>query len=151
MIGEKPVNTIRVTTQEELEACFGIRIKVFVEEQQVPEDLEMDEYDVSPEACHHILLLDGDKPAATGRWKEYRPGVAKLQRIAVLKEYRSKGIGRILVQALEDDARACGMASTLLDGQCTAEGFYHRLGYRTEPGEPFQDAGILHVRMTKEL
>lgn len=145
------MNVIRVKTQEELEACFGIRVQVFVEEQQVPLDLEMDEYDVSPEACRHILVLDGDKPVATGRWKEYCPGIAKLQRIAVLRDYRSKGLGKLLVQALEEQAREAGMTSTLLDGQCTAEGFYHRLGYRTEPGEPFLDAGILHVRMTKPL
>lgn len=142
---------IPVTAREQLEDCFSIRIKVFVEEQKVPRDLEMDEYDVSPDACRHILLKDGDKPAATGRWKVYEEGTAKLQRIAVLKEYRSSGIGKILVLALEDDARKAGMDTVILDGQCTAEGFYKRLGYTTVPGEPFLDAGILHVRMTKKL
>lgn len=142
---------IPVTTRDQLEQCFAIRIKVFVEEQQVPADLEMDEYDESPEACSHILLTDGDKPVATGRWKVYEEGAAKLQRIAVLKEYRQGGVGRLLVQALEEDARQKGMKSVLLDGQCSAEGFYRKLGYVTEPGEPFLDAGILHVRMTKLL
>lgn len=142
---------IAVTNREQLEACLAIRIRVFVEEQKVPWDLEMDEYDASPDACRHILMKDGDKPAATGRWTVYEDGIAKLQRIAVMEEYRGRGVGKQLVLALEDDARRAGMRGVLLDGQCTAEGFYHSLGYATEPGEPFLDAGILHVRMTKPL
>ncbi|MDF2926873.1 MAG: GCN5-related N-acetyltransferase [Paenibacillaceae bacterium] len=145
------MNVISVSTQEELEACFSIRIKVFVEEQKVPSELELDEYDASPEASHHILLVDGDKPVATGRWKIYEEGTAKLQRIAVLKEYRSGGIGRLLMQALEDNAREAGMEEAVLDGQLYAEGFYQRLGYRTVSEEPFLDADILHVRMVKSL
>jgi predicted GNAT family N-acyltransferase len=145
------MDIIAVTTREELEDCFGIRIKVFVEEQQVPHDLEMDEYDVSPDACRHLLVRDGDKAVATGRWKVYEEGTAKLQRIAVLPEYRSHGLGRILVLGLEEDARKAGMKAAILDGQCTAEGFYKKLGYRTISEVPFLDAGILHVRMMKDL
>jgi predicted GNAT family N-acyltransferase len=145
------MNVISVTTREELDACLAIRIKVFVEEQKVPADEELDDYDASPEACHHLLLSEGDKPIATGRWKVYEEGVAKLQRIAVLQEHRSGGIGKLLVQALEDSARQAGMKYSKLDGQCHAEGFYQKLGYHTVPGEPFLDAGILHVSMVKEL
>jgi predicted GNAT family N-acyltransferase len=145
------MKVIPVTNEEELKECFAIRINVFVDEQKVPEDEELDEYDESPEACAHLLLLDEDKPIATGRWKVYEEGTAKLQRIAVLKEHRRGGIGRLLIQALEDHAREAGMKKAVLDGQCQAEGFYHKLGYRTLPGEPFLDAGILHVRMIKEL
>lgn len=145
------MNIIAVTTREELEECFGIRMKVFVEEQQVPHDLEMDEYDVSPDACRHLLARDGDKAVATGRWKVYEEGTVKLQRIAVLPEYRSRGVGRILVLGLEEDARKAGMNAAILDAQCSAEGFYNKLGYRTISEEPFLDAGILHVRMMKDL
>lgn len=143
---------IPVESRPELDACLAIRMEVFVNEQQVPADLELDEYDVSPEACHHLLLTDEDnKPIATGRWKVYEEGVAKLQRIAVLKEYRGGGTGRFLVEAMEDSARRAGMKSTVLDGQCYAEGFYQKLGYKTVSSEPFLDAGILHVRMQKKL
>lgn len=145
------MNIIHVTAQEELESCFAIRIKVFVDEQNVPAEEELDEYDTSPEACRHLLLMDGDKPVATGRWKVYEPGVAKLQRIAVLKEYRSGGVGRLMVHGLEIDAREQGMDSAVLDGQLYAEGFYRKLGYTTISEEPFLDAGILHVRMVKKL
>lgn len=140
-----------VATRDQLEECFGIRMKVFVEEQKVPQDVELDEYDESPAACRHILVRDGERPVATGRWKVMEEGTAKLQRIAVLREYRSQGVGRLLVQALEADAKRCGMRAAVLDGQCAAERFYHRLGYRIESPEPFLDAGIWHVRMRKEL
>lgn len=141
----------QVTTKEQLEACFGIRMKVFVMEQKVPRDIELDEYDESPQACRHFLIRDGAKPVATGRWKVLEEGTAKLQRIAVLAEYRSQGAGRMVVETMEKDAKGQGMTAVVLDGQCTAEGFYRRLGYRTESTEPFLDAGILHVRMKKEL
>lgn len=141
----------RVTTKRQLEACFEIRIKVFVEEQKVPRDIEMDEYDEGPQACRHFLVWDGERAVGTGRWKAVGEATAKLQRIAVLPEYRSQGVGRMIVRALEEDAKGQGMAAAVLDGQCTAEGFYQRLGYRTESAEPFLDAGIWHVRMRKEL
>lgn len=142
---------IEVTTRQQLDACKAVRLNVFVDEQQVPVEEEMDEYDASPQACHHLLLTDGDKPAATGRWRVYEDGTAKLQRIAVLKEYRGGGTGRQLMEALENSARQAGMKRTILDGQCQAEGFYNKLGYVTVSTEPFLDAGILHVRMQKEL
>lgn len=142
---------IHVTTRRELDACLAIRMKVFVEEQQVPVEEELDDYDASPHACHHVLLVDGEKPAATGRWKVCENGTAKLQRVAVLKEYRGGGTGRLLMEALEDSARQAGMKRAILDGQCHAEGFYNKLGYQTVSAAPFLDAGILHVRMQKEL
>lgn len=144
---------IAVTSREDLEKCFAIRMKVFVEEQQVPPELELDEFDESPQACSHILLLDGDEPVATGRWREYgeKPGTAKLQRIAVMKDHRKGGWGSLIIRALEESARQAGMTQAALDGQCQAEGFYQKLGYRTLPGEPFLDAGILHVHMEKDL
>lgn len=145
------LTTELVTTQEQLEECFNIRVTVFVKEQNVPREEELDEYDESPKACRHFLVRDGSRPVGTSRWKVYEEGVAKLQRIAVMKDYRSKGIGRLLVIAMEEDAKQQGMHTAILDGQCTAEGFYHRLGYKTESTEPFLDAGILHVRMSKEL
>lgn len=145
------MESIRVKTREELEECFSIRTRVFVEEQQVPMELEMDEYDVSPEACRHFLIRDGKTYAAAARWKVLEEGTAKLQRIAVLPEYRSHGVGRLVVSAMEQDARQAGMKACVLDAQCRAEGFYAKLGYRTVSPETFLDAGILHVRMKKEL
>jgi predicted GNAT family N-acyltransferase len=145
------IEIIRVTAQDQLQDCFAIRKKVFVEEQQVSEDLEIDEKDDSPSACHHMLLMYDGKPAAASRWYSYNEQTAKLQRVAVLIEHRGKGLGKSIIQAMEEHARELGYAATILDGQCQAEAFYLKLGYVTISQEPFYDAGILHVRMQKQL
>ncbi|MBP1961311.1 GNAT family N-acetyltransferase [Paenibacillus aceris] len=142
---------IRVTTQDQLQECFKVRFKVFVDEQQVPEHLEMDEKDESPETCHHFLIVDGEQPVAAARWYEYQPQTAKMQRVAVLKEYRGKSLGKQIILAMEQQAREENCTSSILDAQCQAEGFYNQLGYQVISTEPFYDAGILHVRMKKPL
>ncbi|MEW9697909.1 GNAT family N-acetyltransferase [Paenibacillus sp. SI8] len=145
------METINVTTSEQLQACFQVRMKVFVEEQQVPVDLEMDEKDESPETCHHFLLVDDGQPIAAARWYFYKPDTAKFQRVAVLKEYRGKGLGKQIIQEMEKHAREMGCQSVILDAQCQAEGFYRQIGYQVISEEPFFDANILHVRMQKPL
>lgn len=145
------MKVLPVLTDEMLQLAFDIRVKVFVEEQGVPRGLEMDEYDASPTACHHYVVIKDDKPIATGRWKEYEPEVVKMQRIAVLDSYRGLGVGKLLLLGMEEDAARLGYKASLLDAQCTAEAFYVKLGYLTESPEPFLDADILHVRMRKLL
>jgi predicted GNAT family N-acyltransferase len=140
---------IRVHSMEELNQCFIIRQKVFVEEQGVPADIEIDEYDVSPDACSHTLLLFNGEPAATGRWRSYKVDTAKLQRLAVLKPFRGLGMGKKIIQVLEEQAREAGFKFCILDGQCQAEPFYLKLGYVTISEQPFEVAGIMHVRMQK--
>ncbi|MCM3784286.1 GNAT family N-acetyltransferase [Neobacillus mesonae] len=146
-----PAEIINVTTQEQLEAGLNIRKEVFVEEQNVPIEEEIDQYDVLSPDAHHVLIQDGQEMVATGRLIYYKKDTAKLQRIAVLKPYRVNGYGRVLIMALEERARELGLTYSLLDAQCQAEGFYAKLGYETISDEPFYDAGILHVRMQKEL
>jgi predicted GNAT family N-acyltransferase len=142
---------IQVKTVQELELCFAVRRAVFVVEQQIPESLEMDEYDNSPDSCRHWLGCADGHPVAAGRWREYAPGVAKLQRIAVLAPYRGKGVGRQLIRVLEEDVLRMGGVTAILDAQLTVEPFYRQLGYRTVSSEPFFEAGIPHVRMEKSL
>src|SRR3954447_13451067 len=92
-----------------LHQCFAIRDKVFVEEQGVPKELENDAYDESPEACCHVLLKYNGVPAGTGRWISYdNKQTAKIQRLAVLAEFRGKGFGKSLLQELEQQARIAG-------------------------------------------
>jgi predicted GNAT family N-acyltransferase len=144
---------IQVTTMRELQQCFEIRKKVFVEEQGVPPELETDEYDASPEAAggHALILSEDGAPAGTGRWIWYEGQHAKLQRIAVLRERRGQGLGKAIVMELERQALQAGAEYCLLDSQCHAESFYMELGYLTISEEPFLDAGMPHVRMQKKL
>ncbi|MNJ41238.1 GNAT family N-acetyltransferase [Paenibacillus bouchesdurhonensis] len=142
---------ISVNSEQQLKKCLDIRTEVFVEEQKVPIDLEIDEYDViSPDATHVLVELEG-MAAATGRITYYKDNSAKMQRIAVRKSFRSQGLGRILLLAMEERARELGLTKSVLDAQCQAEAFYAKLGYETISTEPFYDAGILHVRMEKPL
>ncbi|RUS45774.1 GNAT family N-acetyltransferase [Cohnella sp. AR92] len=141
----------RITTEEQLKQAQYVRGEVFVKEQNVSPELEWDEYDVSPEACRHYLAIDDDgTPIGASRWKEYEPGIAKLQRIAVLKPHRGRSIGRLLVETMEEGARQEGFKGAILDAQCSAEAFYHKLGYKTLSPDIFMDAGIPHVRMGKK-
>ncbi|WP_410768124.1 GNAT family N-acetyltransferase [Fontibacillus sp. BL9] len=142
---------IHVKTEQQLEQCLDIRKEVFVEEQKVPLELEIDEFDrISPEVHHVLVEVDGAF-AATGRLTYYKDNAAKMQRIAVRKNFRSLGMGKILLIALEELGRELGLTQSVLDAQCQAEGFYRKLGYETISTEPFDDAGIPHVRMVKPL
>ncbi|GIP48093.1 putative N-acetyltransferase YjcF [compost metagenome] len=142
---------IHVDNEEQLQRCLDIRKEVFVEEQKVPIDLEIDEYDKIDPDVHHVLIEMEGAYAATGRLIYYKDNAAKMQRIAVRQEFRSKGVGKILLLALEELARELGLTKSVLDAQCHAEGFYAKLGYETISTEPFDDAGIPHVRMVKPL
>ena len=142
---------IQVKTEEELNKCLSIRLEVFVQEQHVPEDLEIDEYDTLAGTAYHVLLEHEGQAVATGRLTIYQEHMAKMQRIAVKKDYRGFGYGRVLLLALEQIAKDLGLSDAILDAQCQAEKFYAKLGYEDISKEPFYDAGILHVRMKKPL
>jgi len=139
--------TVQITTQEQLEAAFAIRRKVFIEEQNVPPEEELDALD---QTATHVLALGPDgRPVATGRIIPYGERTGKLQRIAVLREFRGGGYGRAVVEALEEIGRSMGFNRFVLGAQTHAEGFYRKLGYRTTSPEVFLDAGIPHVHMEK--
>ncbi|OMF76066.1 GNAT family N-acetyltransferase [Paenibacillus glucanolyticus] len=142
---------INVSTEEQLQQALDIRKDVFVLEQKVPIDLEIDDYDNLESDAHHVLIKSEGQFAATGRITYYNKDSAKMQRIAVRKPFRSKGIGRVLMMALETQARELKLQFSILDAQVQAEPFYRKLGYETISDEPFDDAGIPHVRMKKEL
>lgn len=144
-----------------LAACRAIRRTVFVVEQGVPESLEWDDLDPG---AHHFLAL---QPALeSGPMTSIAPdaqaillgtarmrivaGHAKAERVAVQRDARQLGIGRLLMFALEDHARLQGLASVVLHAQVTAIPFYERLGYRAH-GAIFLSAGIDHREMTKSL
>ncbi|WP_354486020.1 GNAT family N-acetyltransferase [Paenibacillus sp. PvP094] len=140
-----------VTTDEQLQQALGIRHDVFVIEQQVPAEIEIDQFDVISPDVHHVLLSTDGKTVATGRLIYYSKDTAKMQRIAVLQSHRSFGYGRVLLLAMEERARELGLTYSVLDAQCQAQKFYEKLGYEVISEEPFYDADILHVRMRKSL
>ncbi|WP_206832024.1 GNAT family N-acetyltransferase [Alicyclobacillus fructus] len=148
------MRAVRVTDADQLHDCLSIRRKVFIEEQGVPEELEVDEFD-HPDRAVHVVLYDDDGAAvATARFRPYDPGdarTAKVQRVAVLAHLRGLGLGRRIMEAVEALVREAGFREIVLDAQLHAEPFYERLGYRRASDDVFDDAGIPHVRMHKLL
>jgi predicted GNAT family N-acyltransferase len=143
---------IKAETQEQIKQCLEVRKQVFVIEQEVPESLEVDDYDsLENKSCIHILVLDQGTPVAAGRIISYFNNAAKFQRIAVLPAYREAGLGSQLLKAMEQESSIAGYESVILDSQCHAEPFYLKNGYIQKSPEIFMDAGIPHVRMTKPL
>lgn len=145
------IEKIAVQNNEQLEMCLNLRREVFVKEQAVPEELEVDEWDVPEANCRHILILTDGVAVATARLIRYDAETAKMQRVAVRNSVRGQGYGRIVMEALEEQARELGFSYSVLDAQVTARPFYERLGYEAVSEELFYDAGILHVRMKKKL
>jgi len=130
-----------------MEACRRLRREVFVEEQGVPEEEEWDGRD--GEALHFLAIRD-KTPVGTARLRMLPDGVAKVERVAVRRDLRGRGVGRLLMEAVERRARQLGAREAALGAQVTAIPFYQRLGWTAE-GPVFLDAGIPHRRMRKVL
>lgn len=121
-----------------------IRFEVFVDEQKVPADIELD--DMDPHCVHAVAYDEAGQPLATGR---LLPD-GHIGRMAVRKAGRGKGVGGAVLQVLIAAARARGDAEVILNAQSHAEGFYQRYGFARE-GEPFMEAGIPHITMRARL
>ncbi|MFD2117189.1 GNAT family N-acetyltransferase [Paenibacillus yanchengensis] len=148
-------NIARIQTEQELSDALAVRTAVFVQEQQVPISLEVDEKDTLMEqektGCSHYVLYNKTTPVAAARYYMYSEKTAKLQRIAVLKTYRGQGLGKAIIEQMEQHIQAKDIAHIILDAQVTAVGFYEQLGYTKQSEQTFLDAGIVHVRMEKYL
>ena len=121
-----------------------MREKVFVEEQNVPRELEWDEWD---ERCDHAVACDsGGRAIGTAR---LAPD-GRLGRMAVLRECRGRGVGAALLEALLGRARELSLSRVSLHAQTHAAGFYRRFGFSERGGE-FLEAGLPHFEMTLEL
>ncbi|WP_340102058.1 GNAT family N-acetyltransferase [Salinibaculum salinum] len=139
----------RVDGDATLTDAHAVRRAVFIVEQGVAEDIEMDDKD---DDSTHFVAFDPthDRPVGTTRLRAVDGETVKIERVAVLPDHRSEGLGLRLMERAEDEARAQGYARVRLHAQSDVEEFYERLGYRTV-SEEFEEAGIPHVEMTKDL
>lgn len=131
---------------EDFPTCSAIRFEVFVDEQQVPKDLELDAFDAH---ATHFLAFAGGRAVGTARLRTLGKD-AKAERVAVLASERVHGVGRALMQEIEREATRLCLPRVVLNAQVSVVAFYECLGYRAE-GETFDEAGIPHQRMTKPL
>lgn len=136
----------KVHDKKNLRKTITIRKKVFIKEQKVPLDIEIDGLD--PEADHFIAYFD-DKPigCARIRTKDYH---AKLERIAIIKEYRGKGYGSELTKFLIDYCKQKDIKEIYLHSQIYVSDFYKKLGFKAKRNH-FFEAGIEHVEMFMEI
>lgn len=139
---------IRFTqNNKDMLSCLDLRRTVFIEEQNVPENEEVDGDDPD---CDHILLTVSDIPVGAARLKYYNDFI-KVQRVCVLKNYRGQGIGSKIINFIirhveKNDIRS----SVRLGSQIHALEFYKGLGF-IEFGEEYLDAGILHKDMEFQI
>jgi ElaA protein len=133
----------RVSSQQQLKRAFAIRMRVFVREQGVPADMELDRDDAR---ATHLLSMISGKAVGTARIVIGR-GNAKIGRMAVLKRFRRKGVGTKLLKRAIVTAETLGAKKIYLHAQVPVIGFYETMGFRCA-GAVFDEAGIPHRKMT---
>ncbi len=133
------------TSPTDMSHCLNIRRKVFIEEQGVPENRELDGQDNN--AAHFIAR--GEKGPIAACRVRFLGDTAKIERVAVLKEYRNHGIGKTLMKhILQDIANKNGIQKVKLSSQVDAIPFYEKLGFQKQ-GEEYMDAGMPHYDMVR--
>ncbi|KAJ3322442.1 hypothetical protein HDU76_013877 [Blyttiomyces sp. JEL0837] len=162
--------TVRIASgQDEIDAAFRIRIEVFCDEQGFPQEVEIDDKD--PISTHFLLWLNEKEadegetsstatassliPIGTVRlFSVTKPGstdaIGKLGRLAILKDHRGRRGGRLLVEALEQEARRLGLRKIELHAQIPMIKFYEHHGYELF-GEQFDEDGAPHILMKRDL
>lgn len=145
----EPMLDVKVGSWAELGAdARRVRDEVFVVEQKIAPELEWDDADSS--ATHAVAFNRFGVPLATGRLLAPHDGVARIGRMAVCHAVRSGGVGRLVLDALERAARDAGIRRLVLHAQTSARNFYARAGY-VPHGEVFEEAGIAHIEMRRDL
>ena len=145
----EPMRTVETGDWATLgEGASALRRAVFIEEQNIPKELEWDAHDAV--VLHAVARNRLGQVIGTGRLLPAEDGVSHIGRMAVHRTLRSGGHGAAVVQALEDAARARGDREVALNAQRSAERFYARLGYVVH-GQPFEEAGIAHIEMRRAL
>ena len=139
---ERSISIIETNWSEHSDEITRIRDIVFVQEQCVPKNIEMDGKDFD---CNHFLIRSKNEPIGTARLQ--RGG--KIERVSILKPERKKGLGSKLMRFIIDSAKKSGFERVYLHSQMDSIDFYKGLGFRVN-GPMFQEAGINHVLMVLE-
>ncbi len=136
----REIKANKVTDLPDLEKAYAIRHQVFVVQQHVPLALEIE----NNEQSTHFLATVDDIPAGAARWRKTENGY-KLERFAVLNEYRGLGVAQAMVRAVLNDLPA-DAPMVYLNSQVQAVGLYEKFGFE-KSGPEFEEAGIKHYKM----
>ena len=134
-----------VTSERELKGAFEVRRQVFVVEQGVSED---EEYDGRDSESLHIVVKDRETVIGTARVQFLTDNQAKIERMAILKPFRRKGIGSRIMSFLDEELRNRQVEHVVLHAQYPVVAFYRSCGFK-ETGSPFREAGIKHIKMQR--
>ncbi len=134
------IRKFRFDDKKMMKRSNEIRKTVFINEQQVDPEIE---YEFEEEGNYYLLFVD-DKAVATARWRETAKGI-KLERFALLREFRNKGLGTILLNEVLEDVKKLNKP-IYLHSQVKAINYYKRAGFK-EVGIHFWEADIEHVKM----
>ena len=136
-----------IKDQSDKKKAFEIRNLVFCEEQKVSKKIEFDGLD---QFCEHYLAKINELPIGTARVREQTRGTFKIERMAVLKGYRKKGVGKAIIKKiLEHYLNLSKINKLILNSQINAKDFYKRFGF-VEVGKEFIEANIKHQKMIYE-
>jgi len=127
--------------------AFLVRHQVFIQEQGVPAELELDEFD---RVASHALAYEGGDCIGTARLVDLGNGQFQIGRMAVLAPFRGRGIGKKILKNLINLAQSCGSKTIVLHSQITALPFYEKLGFLAQ-GPVYDEAGIPHRNMILKL
>ena len=130
----------------DIEECFYIRRKVFIESQNISEEIEIDGLD--DQCDHYILKIDGIA-AGTSRVR-YLDKSAKIQRLAVLDEYRGRGLSKILMEFIINDIKTQNIEEIYLSSQSYIQSLYEKFGFKAK-GEEYEISGIKHIDMVMKI
>ena len=136
-----------VENEKDLALAFSVRKKVFVEEQGVPEHVELDEHD---NTSIHFIVKEEDQAIGAARLRKIEDTIGKVERVCVLEKYRGKNLGLLIMQKIEEYAKELDVKKLKLNAQSYAIPFYEKLHYTVTSPE-FLDAGIPHRAMEKVI
>lgn len=136
-----------MSSDADLSGAFAVRRQVFVREQGISEDLVFDSND---REALHLVVRDGGRIIGTARVRFLGNNQAKLERMAVAKAFRNRGIGRGIIGFLDEELRGKQVQQLVIHAQEGAVDFYKSCGF-LESGSPFFEAGIKHIKMFRRL
>lgn len=127
--------------------AIKLRFEVFVWEQRVPIEMEVDEYD---RKCNHLVLLDTQEKVVGTLRLVSKGDKIKLGRFVIRRSHRGRGLGNLMMQSAFDVVKQRGFRQMILEAQTYVVHFYEKWGFEVV-GEEFMDAGIPHKRMKRDL
>lgn len=133
-----------------LERCLNVRSEVFIIEKGVPKEIEVDNYDTLNEQCNHFLLKYNGIDVGAIRCLHISADAIQIQRLCFLKEYRKLGLGRTVIEYIENYYGNQGVTEVRLDAKYEVSGFYEKCGYK-KISDIFIEANIEHIKMMKEI